>query len=229
LRPLFYQKKTNQSVGQQAIIFSKTYLGYFNMSVSEQQRLFNPYPIKEFVPDIWHGLSKADKRNSTVALTYAYLLDGGLITKAPPKKRKGSRPEIFTKDTRAVKVHEYWSRKFYAGDDFTAKGPRFTSKPIPEKSADKRDIERKAGVSHSEFVGAVVEINGKLQPRNAPHTADEALVDMVSSGGNSEKVVVFFEDAGDDLSDAYRRARIRDDLNLNAVDHAHNAKFKLAA
>jgi hypothetical protein len=95
------------------------------MSVSEQQRLFNPYPIKEFVPDIWHGLSKADKRNSTVALTYAYLLDGGLITKAPPKKRKGSRPEIFTKDTRAVKVHEYWSRKFYAGDDFTAKGPRF--------------------------------------------------------------------------------------------------------
>jgi hypothetical protein len=73
-----------------------------------------------------------------------------------------------------------------------------------------------------------VSINGKLAPRHALHTADEAPVDMVSKGG-SEKVVTLVNDAADDLSDANRRARIRDELNLTNVDHTHNARFKLAA
>ena len=156
------------------------------------------------------------------------MLQGGQIINAPSKKRKGGPTEIFTKDTHAVKEHERWSRKFFAGDDFTAKGPRFLSKPIPDKSADKRDAERKAGVAHVEFSGAVVEIAGRLQPRHALHTTDEAPADLVSKG-SSEKVVRLFNDTADDLSGAHRRARIRDELNLTGVDHAHNSRFKLAA
>ena len=83
-------------------------------------------------------------------------------------------------------------------------------------------------MAHVEFTGAVIQIGGKLLPRHALHTTDEAPVDLVSRGG-SEKVVTLFNDTADDLSDAHRRARIRDDLNLNNVDHTHNAKFKLAA
>jgi hypothetical protein len=197
------------------------------MSASAQQRLFNQYPVKTFNTDIWHGIPKAEKRMSAIALTYAFLLDGGQITKVPPPKTRKGRPEIFNKDTRAVKAHEKWSRKFFSGDDFCQSGPRFTSKPISDKSAD-IDAERKAGVSHAEFVGAVVDINGKLQARHALHVTDEAPVDMVSKGG-SEKVVLLINDTADDLSDAHRRTRIRDDLNLTNVDHTHNARFKLAA
>jgi hypothetical protein len=229
LRPLFYQKNHNQSVGQTGNHIFQILLGIFNMSVSEQQRLFNQYPTKAaFKPDIWHRLRKDEKRIEASALIDAYLREGGEIIKAPAKKRKNGRPDVFQNDTRATKAHERWNKKFYSGDDFTAKGPRFTSRPISEKAIDKRDVERKAGVSHSEFVGAVVEINGKLQPRNAPHTADEALVDMVSKGG-SEKVVQLVADTKDELSDANRRARIRDELNLNDTDYTHNARFKLAA
>jgi hypothetical protein len=200
------------------------------MSVSTQQRLFNQYPVRTFNRDVWYGLSKADKRASTIALTYSFLIEGGQITKAPPaKQRKGGRAELFQKDTRATAEHARWNRKFFAGDDFTQKGPRFTSKPISEKSADQRDVERKAGVSHSEFIGAVVDINGKLLPRNALHVTEEAPVDMVSAGGSKQKVVTLIEDAGDDLSDAHRRATIRDHYNLNNTDYTHNARFKLAA
>jgi hypothetical protein len=220
---LFIKKIKIKPDGRRASYFIT--IGLFKMTTSR----FNPYPVSKFVPDIWHKSSKDEKRVEATALVDAFLRDGGQIIKAPAKKRKaGGRTEIFTKDTHAVKVHDYWNRKFLAGDDFTAKGPRFTSKPISEKAIDQRDIERKAGVSHSEFAGAVVEINGKLQPRNAPHTADEALVDMVSKGG-SEKVVQLIPDAADDLSDANRRAKIRDELNLNDVDYTHNAKLKLVA
>ena len=51
----FHQKNHNQSVGQTGNHIFKTLLGIFNMSTSEQQKLFNQYPIKAFVPDIWHG------------------------------------------------------------------------------------------------------------------------------------------------------------------------------
>jgi hypothetical protein len=211
------------------------------MTASAQQRLFNQYPIhKPLNPDIWHRVPKEEKRSSAIALVYSFLLGGGTITKCPAKKRKGGKPEIFGKDSRAPKAHEKWNRKFYAGDDFTQKGPRFTSKPVPENSAAKRDIERKAGVSHSEFTGSVIDIGGKLQERNARHATSEAYIDLVSDnalresakrdgGRHSHKIVTLIEDSGDDVKDAYRSATIRDDLNLNAVDHAHNAKFKLAA
>jgi hypothetical protein len=192
---------------------------------------FNPYPVrKPFVADIWHKSSKEQKRVEAAALVDAFLRDGGQITKAPAKKRKaGGRTEIFTKDTRAVKEHDYWNRKFLAGDDFTQKGPRFTSKPISEKAVDKADVERKAGVAHEEFTGAVVAVNGKLQPRTVDHAIiDEAPVDLVSKGG-SEKIVKLVNDTADDLSDARRRTRIRDELNLNNVDYIHADKFKLAA
>jgi len=152
---------------------------------------------------------KEEKRLSAIALTYSFLLEGGQITKvAPTKKRKGGRAEIFQKDTRASAAHEGWNRKFFAGDDFTQRGPRFTSKPISDKSADQRAVAHKAGASHVEFTGAVIEIAGKLLPR--------------SSRGVSR-------DAGDDINDADKRATIHDHLNLNNVDFAHNDKFKLAA
>jgi hypothetical protein len=48
-------------------------------------------------------------------------------------------------------------------------------------------------------------------------------------GKHSQKIVELIEDSGDDLSDANQRATIHDHLNLNNIDHAHNAKFKLAA
>jgi hypothetical protein len=197
---------------------------------SSTMTTFNQYPVrKPFVADIWHKSSKEQKRVEASALVDAFLRDGGQITKAAPKKRKsGGRTEIFGKDTTVPKVHEHWSRKFFAGHDFCQRGPRFTSKPASEKSADQRDLARKAGTAHAEFAGAVVSINGKLAPRHALHTADEAPVDMVSKGG-SEKVVTLVNDAADDLSDANRRARIRDELNLTNVDHTHNARFKLAA
>jgi hypothetical protein len=54
-------------------------------------------------------------------------------------------------------------------------------------------------------------------------------VDLVSKGGSSEKVVRLVDDTGDSLSDANRRATIRDELNLNDTDYTHNARFKLAA
>jgi hypothetical protein len=206
-------------------------LGYFNMSVSEQQRLFNQYPVKEaFKPDVWHRASKDEKRIEANALVEDFLRGGGQITKVPEKKRrKGGNPDqIFQTDTRAPKVHEHWSRKFFAGDDFTAKGPRFTSKPVSEKAIDKADIEHKAGVAHEEFTGAVIEIAGKLQPAHVDHAIDEAVVDLVSKGG-SEKVVKLVADTKDALSDADRRAKIRDELNLNDVDYTHNARLKLAA
>ena len=179
------------------------------MSASEQQRTFNPYPIhKPLSPDIWHHVPKEEKRLSAIALTYSFLLQGGRIFKAPAKQRKDGRPQIFQKDISDAKGHERWSRKFYGGDDFTQSGPRFTSKPISEKSADKRDVAHKAGASHIEFTGAVVAIAGKLLPRSLQGVS---------------------HDAGDDLSDAYNRATIHDHFNLNNIDHAHNAQFKLAA
>jgi hypothetical protein len=200
------------------------------MTTSDSQKRFNKYPIKTFKRDIWHGCSKDEKRVEAGALIDAYLREGGEIIKAPAKKRRGGgRPEIFTKDVRAPKVYEHWNKKFFAGDDFTAKGPRFTSKPVSEKSADQRDLARKAGVSHAEFTGAVVEVAGKLQPRTVDHATDEAPIDLVSKSGSREKVVQLIPDTADDLSDARRRARIRDELNLNNLDHTHNAKFKLAA
>jgi hypothetical protein len=213
----------------------------FKMTASAQQRLFNQYPSgKAFAPDIWHGRSKEEKRNSATALTYAFLLDGGTITKCPPAKRGKGRPEIFKKDTRASAAHERWNKKFLAGDDFVQKGPRFLSKPISERAADQRDIERKAGISHATFNGAVVDLNGKLEAKKASHATTEYLVDLVSEdalrasakrdgGRHAQKIVQLVEDTGDDLSDAYRRATIRDDLNLNGIDHAHNSRFKLAA
>jgi hypothetical protein len=83
------------------------------MTTSDSQKRFNQYPVKAFKRDIWHGCSKEEKRNSATALTYSFLLAGGQITKAPPaKKRKGGRAEIFNKDTRAVKAHEHWNKKF---------------------------------------------------------------------------------------------------------------------
>jgi hypothetical protein len=210
------------------------------MTTSDSQKRFNQYPVRAFVRDIWHGCSKEDKRNSATALTYSFLLAGGQLTKvAPVKKRKG-RPEVFNKDTRATKAHERWNKKFYSGDDFVQKGPRFLSKPISERAADQRDIERKAGISHATFSGAVTDINGKLKARKESHATTEYHIDLVSDaaltasaerdgGRHSHKIVTLIEDSGDDVSDANRRATIRDDDNLNNVDHAHNAKFKLAA
>ena len=159
---------------------------------------------------------------------------------AAKKKRGDGRAEIFQKDTRAPAAHEKWNRKYFAGDDFTTAAPRFLSKPISERAADQRDLERKAGVSHASFTGAVADINGKLQARKASHATTEYIVDLVSDdalrasakrdgGKHSHKIVELIEDCGDDLSDANRRPTILDNLNLNNVDHAHNAKFKLAA
>ena len=209
------------------------------MSASTQQRQFNKYPIaKPINLDSWHGLSKQDKRNSVIALTYSFLLAGGQIIKAPAKKSKGGRPEIFQKDTRAVKSHERWNKKFYAGDDFTQKGPRFTSKPIPENSAAKRDVERKAGTVHAEFSGAVVDINGTLKARKESHATSEAYVDLVSDAAlrasakrgdkHAQKIVQLIEDGHDSVTDAYRSATIATNWIIN-VDHDHNAKLKLAA
>jgi hypothetical protein len=180
------------------------------MTATAEQRTFNPYPIHQpLSPDIWHRFPKHEKRASAIALTYSFLLDGGAITKCPPaKKRKGERPEIFGKDTKAPKAHDKWSRKFFAGDDFTQKGPRFTSKPISDKSIDKRDVAHKAGTSHTDFIGSVVDIGGKLMPRSLKNVS---------------------HDSGDDISDAYNRATIHDNLNLNNVDYDHIERFKLAA
>jgi hypothetical protein len=239
---LFFIKNHNQSVGQTGIIFSKLYWA-FKMSVSEQQREFNKYPAaKTFKPDIWRGLPKEERRNSTIALTYNFLLGGGKITKVPmTKKRKGGTPDIgFQKDTRAVKAHDKWNRKFFAGDDFTAKGPRFTSKPISERAADQRDVERKGGAAHATFSGAIIDVGGgKLQGRNARHATSEAYIDLVSDDAlrasakrgdrHAQKIVKLIEDSCDDVTDAYQSAMIDDKYNINGIDHAHNAKFKFAA
>jgi hypothetical protein len=211
------------------------------MTTSDSQKKFNPYPVKAFVPDVWHRLRKDEKRIEASALIDTYLRDGGEIIKALAKKRKNGRPEIFNKDTRAVKAHEKWSRKFYSGDDFLQKGPRFTSKPVPENSSAKRDIERKGGTSHAEFSGAViVDISGKLQARKESHATTEYHIDLVSDdalrasakrdgGKHSQKIVELIEDSADDVTNAYRSATISDDYNLCNVDLAHNARLKLAA
>jgi hypothetical protein len=210
------------------------------MSVSEQQRQFNKYPVRTFNLDIWHGLPKEEKRNSAIALTYDFLLAGGQIFKAPPTKaRKGGRPQIFGKDTRATKAHGKWNKKFYAGDDFVKKGPRFTSKPISERAADQRDIERKGGIAHAAFTGAVVAVGDKLQARKESHATTEYHIDLVSDEAlrasakrgdrQAQKIVQLIEDSGDDVTDANRRATIRDEFNLNNMDFAHNNRFKLAA
>jgi hypothetical protein len=240
LRPHFYQKKIIISLsGKQAIIFFKTLLGIFNMTTSDSQKLFNKYPVREFKPDIWHRLRKDEKRIEASALVDAFLRDGGQISKAPTKKRKDGKPEIFQKDTRATKAHEKWNRKFYSGDDFLQKGPRFTSKSVPENSSAKRDIERKGGTSHAAFSGAVIEKNGRLEAKKASHATTEYLIDLVSADAlrasakrgdrHAQKIVELIEDGADDVTDAYRSATISDDLNLLNIDHDHNDKFKLAA
>ena len=209
---------------------------------TNSQKKFNPYPVKAFVLDVWHRLRKDEKRIEASALVGNFLRKGGQITKAPAKKKRGDgRPEIFQKDTRASAAHEKWNRKFFAGDDFATTGPRFLSKPISERAADQRDVERKAGTSHATFSGAVVDINGKLEAKKASHATTEYIVDLVSDdalrasakrdgGKHSHKIVTLVEDSGDDLSDANRRAMIHDHFNLlNNIGHAHNARFKLAA
>ena len=48
-------------------------------------------------------------------------------------------------------------------------------------AAAKRDTERKAGISHAAFGGAVININGKLQARKASHATTETYIHLVSA------------------------------------------------
>jgi hypothetical protein len=181
------------------------------MTATIAQRQFNPFKdfSKRTLPDIWHGLMKSQKRENLRALVYGFLVEGGEIIKVPAKKHRGAgRPRIFGKDSRAAAYRRDTSR-FFNGHDFPQSGPRWTSKPVPDDSASKRDAARHAGVGHQDFSGAVIEINGKLRSRQVGF-----------------KIV---EDTADDMDDASKRATIRDDLNQMAVDREHLERFKLAA
>ena len=69
------------------------------MTATAAQQQFNQYPSRPFKPDIWHRLPKIDKREDLKALVYVYLINGGQIERAPPKKSRGAgRPRIFGKD-----------------------------------------------------------------------------------------------------------------------------------
>jgi hypothetical protein len=242
LTAAFFFKQTNNQTAKWRRAFFKNllFLGDFQMTATVEQRQFNKYPIHAPLnPDIWHRASKHEKRASAIALTYTFLVDGGKITKCPPAKRKGGLNKIFEKEVRS-KAYENWHDKFLAGDDFSDKGPRFTSKAIPETSASKRDTERKSGVSHANFSGAVIiDIAGKLKARKASHAAFEYDIDLVSDEAlrasaqrgdkRSQKIVELIEDSADDVSDANRRSTISDDFNLCNVDITHNARLKLAA
>jgi hypothetical protein len=98
---------------------------------------------------------------------------------------------------------------------------------------------RKGGTSHATFSGAVVDINGTLEARKESHATSEAYIDLVSDAAlrasakrgdrHAQKIVELIEDGHDNVTDAYRSATIRDEFNLNGVDHAHNRRLKLAA
>jgi hypothetical protein len=175
-----------------------------------------------------------------VALIYCYLVGGGKITRPLEKKKRGpGRPQIFGKDTKSASYSRDVTR-FYSGHDFTQSGPRWTSRPVRDDSAAKRDAQRKAGVSSDDFAGAVVEAGGKLGSKRALHAVDRAPIDLVSDrtmaesakrdgGRRARQVVKLIEDTADDLRDASNNASIRDDMNLNAVDHEHLDRFRLAA
>jgi hypothetical protein len=215
------------------------------MTATIAQRQFNPFKdfSKRSLPDLWHGLMKSEKRENLRALVYGFLIEGGEIIKVPAKKhRAAGRPRIFGKDSRSAAYSRDTSR-FFNGHDFTQSGPRWTSKPAPDKSASKRDAERKAGVSHQNFGGAVIDINGKLRPRAPLHAVvDKAPIDLVSDAalaasakrdgkkhiGKTDSVAVI-EDTADSISDGASRATVKDDLNLMAPDREHLERFKLAA
>ena len=178
------------------------------MTATAAQQRFNQYPSRPFKPDIWHRLPKIDKRENLKALVYVYLINGGQIERAPPKKSRGAgRPRIFGKDSRSA-AYDRDTVRFLSGHDFTQSGPRWTSKPVRDDSASKRDATSHAGISHPDFRGAVTEINGRLRPRQV---------------GN------VIADTADKVHDSAKRATIRDELNLNAVDFEHSNRLKLAA
>jgi hypothetical protein len=205
------------------------------------QRQFNRYPGSAPIrPDIWRGLSKAKKRLEARVLAANFFWTGGGITRAPAKKSRGlGRPKIFGKDAKSA-TYGRDVQKFFRGDDFAQSGPRFTSRAVSDSSASKRNAEVKAGAASDGFAGAVISIDGKLRPRASLHAVDRAPIDLVSDraerasakrdgGRRARHVVAIVEDAADDICDASKRATVRDDLNLMAVDHDHLSRLKLAA
>jgi hypothetical protein len=187
-------------------------------------------------------------------LVAEFLAKGGEIERAPASKKHGpGRPRIFSGEgTIKSASYERGVKKFFAGDDFVHRerdkktgkivntGPQFTSRPVRENSSAKRDTERKAGVAHENFAGAVVAVGYKLRSRTSLHAVDKADVDLVSNRAlaasakrdgsrRSRQVVKIIEDAADDVLDAERCATVSDDLNLNNVEHEHFEKFNLAA
>jgi hypothetical protein len=105
---------------------------------------------------------------------------GGEIIKVRAGKHRSDGRPIFGKDSKSAAYKRDASR-FFSGHDLTQKGPRWTAKAVPHNSATKRDAERKAGISHQDFAGAVIEIGGKLRSKAVLHAVvDQAPVDLVS-------------------------------------------------
>jgi hypothetical protein len=175
------------------------------MSASKKQRQFNRYP-KAFRHSF--DLPKAEVRDEADRLVAEFLAKGGEITKLPAQKFGKGPAKIFTKDAPRSAQYDRDTSKYMSGRFLAPSKLQFTSKPVREDSATRRDVARQAGVSHADFSGAVTQIGNKLVPRQA------------------EPEII--RDQADSIVDASARATIRDDISPH-IDQEHMRRLKLAA
>jgi hypothetical protein len=200
-------------------------LGDFQIA-TESQRLFNrTYSENRYRPDVWRNLSKEEKRLEGLALLTNFIWSGGNITYAVKPSPKGKGRHLnFQTDEKSGSYSRDVTR-YLRGDNLGAKS-RFTSRPIKDDAATKRDAVKRAGVAHTDFSGGVARIGDRLVPRQA---GSKIVWEEKDPTGVLIEPKANNRDSADGLVDAARRATVRDDFNMMAIDHEHLAAFKLAA
>jgi hypothetical protein len=145
------------------------------MTASTAQKSFNPFVDfnKRTRRDIWHGLTKSEKQQNLKAVVYCFLIDGGQITKIPPKttKGKGRHQSFAAKSVGKTSSSEYW--RYFTGDNIAGEH-RWTSKPVktstPPRTAD----------------GVVIKIGDKIKSRDEQQPDVASEVDLLSERAISE-------------------------------------------
>jgi hypothetical protein len=144
------------------------------MTATIAQKTFNPFVDfnKRTRRDIWHGLTKSEKRQNLKAVVYCFLVDGGQITKIPPKttKGKGRHQSFAAKSLPKTSSSEYW--RYFSGDNIAGEH-RWTSKPVKTNTPPRTD-------------GVVVKIGDKIKSRDEQPDSVASEVDLLSKRAISE-------------------------------------------
>jgi hypothetical protein len=133
-------------------------------ATAAQRQFFNPFVDfnkQRSGSDIWFGVPKREKRESTKALVFSFLLDGGKITKIPSKTAKGQgRRQAFTRVGGKTSEREYLS--YFGGNH------GWTSKPDNSVTAyHNAGKDHRSAVDHGRvaYIGPVMA--GSLDPRES--------------------------------------------------------------